>query len=418
MTVIMVAAVVALPLVFVPGLVDGYAFPKATVLRVFGIAGAVGFLGYVVSRGSLGRIVDLRIDLPLACFAGLLVVATVGSVDPVQSFAGEPYQYQGLMTVLVYIGSFFVARLSLGNSCGFRTILTAIACTGALVASYGIAQWLGFDPFWSGPPEDRIISSVGQANDLAAYLDLVVIAALGLWPSAGKGSRLGLAALMVVSVAAIALTFSRGGYLALAVALIVMLLPGIHTVHRRWVGAIGLTLAAMLVMTFALPATRAIAERIVDRVAASADLGDGSIQMHLDLWWVGTQVALDHPLLGTGPETFPLVVPPYLNQALPPERAQFLGRFRLESPHNELIGVAAEMGLPALAVYVVFLLACATACVRRAREANDMARSIALVVLATLATHVVTTFFMTPAIATTELFWMTTGAGLAAIRTW
>ena len=416
MAALVVAAVVVLPLVFVPSLDDGYAFPKVSVLRVVGLVGATLFLGYVACRGSLARQADLRIDLPLACFAGLLLAASVASVDPVQSFAGEAYQYQGLVTVLLYIGSFYVARLFLGRAQGFRKILMATVCTGAVVSVYGIAQGLGFDPFWSGPPVDRIISSVGQANDLAAYLDLVVIAALGLWPTAGRGSRLGLAALVVVTLLALALTFSRGGYLGLTAALSVLLIPRYHARPRHWVRAIGLTLAAgMLAVALVLPTARAIAERVADRAVATIDLGEGSIRMHLDLWRVGSQVALDHPWLGTGPETFPLVFRPYLDQALPPDRSQFLGRFRLESPHNELVGIAAEMGLPALIAYLVFLIACAMACVRQARAANGASRSIALVVLATLATHTLTSFFMTPAVTTSELFWITVGAGLAAM---
>jgi O-antigen ligase len=414
---LVVALVVVLPLIFAPSLDDAFALPKASALRVAGLVGAVLFLGYVVSGGSFTRNADRRIDIPLACFAGLLLAASVTSVDPVQSFAGEVYQYQGLVTVLLYIGSFYIARLSLGTPRGLQAILTATVCTGAVVAVYGIAQGLGFDPFWSVPPDEgRIISSVGQANNLAAYLDLVVIAALGLWPTAGRRTRLGLGAVIVVSLPALALTFSRGGYLGLAAALGVLLVSGYRARARRWMGAVGLTVAAgLLAVAFALPTARAIAERVVDRVAATVDTGEGSIRFHLDLWRVGSEIALDHPLLGTGPETFPLVFRPYLDQVLPPDRAEILGRFRLESPHNEFIGIAAEMGLPALVAYVVFLVACATACIRRARAASGASRTIALVVLATLATHVVTNFFMTPETTTSELFWITMGSGLAAI---
>lgn len=417
MAAIVVGAVVVLPLVFVPSMDDGYALPKVSALRIVGLVGATLFLGYVASRGSLARNADPRTDLPLACFAGLLLAASVASIDQVQSFAGEAYQYQGLMTVLLYIGSFYVARLFLGSSRGFRMILVATVCTGAAVSVYGIAQALGLDPFWSGSlREGRTISSVGQANNLAAYLNLVVISALGLWPSAGRRSRLGLGALLLVTFLALALTYSRGGYLGLAVALTVLLVPRFRA--RTWAlaSAIGMTLAAgMLAVALALPAARIIVERIAHRAVATTDLGEGSIRMHLDLWRVGAQVALEHPLLGTGPETFPLVFRPYLDQVLPDDRAELLGRFRLESPHNEFVGIAAEMGLPALAAYLVFLVACAMACVRRARAVDPVSSSIALVVLATLANHVVTNFFMTPEVTTSEVFWITLGAGLAAM---
>ena len=415
---VVIALLVVTPLVFVPSLDDAYALPKAWVLRALGLVGATLFLGHVVLGGPIARNPDRRVDLPLACFAGLLVAASIVSVDPVQSFTGEPYQYQGLVTVLLYIGSFYIARLTVGSPQWFRRILTAIACTGAVVSVYAIAQGLGVDPFWAGPLDDnRVISSVGQANSLAAYLDLVVIAALGVWPTAGRSPRLGLAALVVAALVALALTFSRGGYLGLIVALGVLLLPGRSVRPPRWVGAVGLALATgTLTVTLALPAARAVVERVADRAFATVDTGEGSIRFHLDLWRIGSQVALDHPLLGTGPETFPVVFRPYLDRVLPPDRAELLGRFRLESPHNELIGIAAEMGLPALAAYVVFLVAAATACVRSARATSGASRSLAMVLLAILAIHVVTNFFMTPEIATSELFWILMGAGLAAVR--
>ena len=414
MAALVLAAVVILPLVFVPSLDDGYALPKVLVLRALGLAGAILFLGYVLVWGPLTAKSDRRIDLPLACFAGLLLAASLASVDRVQSFAGEAYQYQGLVTVLLYIGSFYVARLSLGSSSGFRAILTTTVCVGAVVSVYGIAQAIGFDPFWSGPPDNRVISSVGQPNDLAAYLDLVVIATVGLRPKASNRVRLALDAVLVVTLVALALTFSRGGYLALVAAVCVLAIPRLRAPRRRW-AAIGVTGAALvLATTLAVPTARAFVERVADRALATGDLREGSIRFHLDQWRVGIQVAVEHPLLGTGPETFPLVFRPYLDQVLPPDRAQLLGRFRLESPHNELIAVAAEMGLPALIAYAAFLVSCAATCVRRARESEGDTGRLALVVLAILVTHVVTTFFMTPEVSTSEIFWIAMGAGLAA----
>ena len=153
----------------------------------------------------------------------------------------------------------------------------------------------------------------------------------------------------------------------------------------------------------------------MNRAVATFDLGESSARFHLDQWRVGSQIALEHPLLGTGPETFPLVFRPYLDQVLPAGRAELLGRFRLESPHNQLIGIAAELGLPALAAYLIFLAACVSACIRRARSGDDASRSIALVLLAALASNFVVYFFKTPDVTTSEVLWITLGAGLAAM---
>jgi len=413
---LLLATVIVVPLIFHPTLDDGYALPKISTLRILGLVVATVFLAHVVRGGSLARNVVPWIDVPLAIFVGLTLAASVVSVDPLQSFAGEPYQYQGLVTVLLYVGSFYVARLSLGTSSGFRRVLIAVVGTGAVVSIYGIAQRLGVDPFWSGPPDDRIISSVGQPNDLAAYLDLVVIAAVGLWSTAGTGARIGLVVIVGVSLVALALTFSRGGYLGLIVALAVLLIPRLRALRSQPLGVATLGIATgVLLVSLAIPTVRSVAEGVGDRAMATFDLGEGSIRFHVDQWRVGTQVAIDHPWLGTGPETFPLVFRPYLGQVLPPDRAALLGGFRLESPHNEFIGIAAEVGLPATAAYVIFLIACAGTCIRRAGRADGASSSIALVVLAVLAAHVVTDFFKTPDVTTSEIFWITMGAGLAAM---
>jgi hypothetical protein len=51
----------------------------------------------------------------------------------------------------------------------------------------------------------------------------------------------------------------------------------------------------------------------------------------------------------------------------------------------------------------------------RVGAAVDGPRSIALVVLAILAIHVVANFFMTPEVTTSEVFWILLGAGLGAM---
>ena len=417
LAIIVLAGVVALPLIFIPGIDDDYALPKTAALRILALLGSAGFLGYLAYGGQLDRSPDAGVVVSLLCFVGLYVAATVVSVDIGQSLAGEPYQYQGLVTLLAYVAAFFGARLGLGTSRGVRVVLIALVGTGAVVAVYALAQQGGFDPFWSGPIDPRPISSIGQANDLAAYLDLVVVAVLGLWVGAGRRGRVALVVVGVVSVIAIGLTLSRGGYLALAAVATIWLVP----ILRSWLAPRRLAIlvlcgSAALAVVFAVPAGRTTFTRIVDRALTTTDVDDGSIHRHLDLWRLGIEIAANHPMLGTGPETFPIVYRPYLD-VLPHDRAVILARLRAESPHNELIGLAAEAGLPATIAFATFLLvvgAAAFAAIRRSVVKDDV--WIAMVVLSALAVHVVTTFFMTPETVTSALFWVICGAGLAAIE--
>ena len=174
--------------------------------------------------------------------------------------------------------------------------------------------------------------------------------------------------------------------------------------------------ALVAVGLLSIPILRAPAERVVDRVLGSPDVEDGSVRMHIDLWRVGAAIALDRPFLGTGPETFPLVFDAYLDGVLTEDRATFIRRFRIESPHNEFIGIAAGSGIPALVAYLVALATVAATCARHLRRSPAGTDWIARTVLGVLAVHTVSTFFMTPETSTSLVFWVLMGSGLAAME--
>lgn len=408
-----------LPLVFVPGLDDGYALPKTVLLWIAGVLGSVIFLAYLGVGGTLARRSRPWMDLALIVFVVLAALSTLASTDIGQSVTGEPFQYQGLLTVLLYVAAFFLAVLALGTPQRLRALMSGHLVVGGVVAVYAVAQHFGFDPFWSGPPDDRPISSVGQANNVAAYLDLVIVIGIGLWPRGGPRMRAAICVVLAVSVIALGLTLSRGGYLALVGGIVAMAVAtrwSTARITRRRLAAAVIATALVAVGLLAIPTLRVPAERVVDRVIGSSDVEDGSIRMHIDLWRVGAAIALDRPFLGTGPETFPLVFDAYLDGVLTEDRATFIRRFRIESPHNEFIGIAVGSGIPALVAYLVFLVAVAATCARHLRRAPAGTDWIARTCLGVLAVHTVSTFFMTPETSTSLAFWVLVGSGLAAMQ--
>jgi O-antigen ligase len=346
-------------------------------------------------------------------FVVLTAASTLVSVDIGQSIFGEPYQYQGLVTVLLYVGGFYAARVTLRTRERFRALALTHVAVGGIVAGYAIAQTVGFDPFWSGPPEERAISSVGQANDLAAYLDLVMVLGLSAWVGSRREIRAVIAVVLGLSTIGLALTLSRGGFLALGAVGVILLVFAWRRLTRRPMPSIRAAILMTLVVLAGVAMAGPSVMRVVDRVASTGDLEEGSIQMHLDSWRVGLAVASDRPLLGAGPETFPLVFTDYLDGVLAEDRATYLRRFRLESPHNEWIGIAAESGVPALIAYLGFLGALAVRFLRRAALASSPSRTVALTGLCALVIHVVTTGFKTPETSTSLLFWVVVGSALA-----
>ena len=120
-------------------------------------------------------------------------------------------------------------------------------------------------------------------------------------------------------------------------------------------------------------------------------------------------------MLGTGQETFPDVFPRYSHEVLSTERAAALDAFRVESPHNVYLGIAAGAGIPALIAYLGLLAAFVLTVVRAARTADPRMYVALVAVLAATAGHLVTDAFMTADVTTTSLFWILMGATLGFV---
>jgi O-antigen ligase len=363
-------------------------------------------------------------DVAVALLAVLSVAAWAASSDPRQSLYGERLQYQGLLTALLYAGLYAVARVCVVDIRGLRHLAVACAAGGTLVAAYALVQRAGLDPVWHGYlPEGRVFSSIGQPNALAAYLVMVipVTAALLMPPRAAVRAAVGVG--LAAMVLALMFTLSRAGYLAFVATLPVMAaaVPRRSSASPR---ALALGVGALVcaaVAAFALIApTRDAVARSWDRATSSTDVaGDASLRFHLDAWNVAARIAADHPLLGTGPETFPDVFPEYSHRVLPPDRAAALDAYRVESPHNVYLAIASGSGIPALVAYLAAVAAALATITTAARRAPTRAAGVLLVaILAASAGHLVTDAFMTAEVTGTALFWILIGAGLGVAGGW
>jgi O-antigen ligase len=413
---LIIATAFALPLAFLPAIDDAFALPKVAVLQLAAFGGAGLLLLFVVAGGRLTSGRSPLVDVPLFVFTVLSLASTVLSVDVRQSVFGEPYQYQGLVTTLAFVGSFYASRLALGDLVRFRYLLWAIVASGAGNAIYAIAQTIGFDPFWSaGRLDERVGAAFGQPNDLAAFLLIAISAAYGLWGGADHRARVTLLAISGTCVVALVFTGSRGGYLGLGVLALIVGSAVIRNAGFRPIAAATGAALAVLIAVSLVPIGGDAVASVADRIGSKIVHRDRSIQSHLDVWAVGVAIARDHPILGTGPETYPIVFPDYRDRILPADRARILAPFRPESPHNEVIGVADGSGLPAAFAYVVFLCGSTAIVIRSLRSGDDPHRHAAAACLLILLTHVVTTFFKTPDTTTSWLFFVISGAGLAVL---
>jgi O-antigen ligase len=412
LTGVLLACSVLVPCVFTTRINAVFAVPKLAVLwAALAVSLAVFAVGVVWSTTPPRLARELWfVDVAVGAFVALNLAAWVFSTDRDQSLYGERLQYQGLLTLLLYVGFFYVARLAITDDRRVRLLFLAVAIGATLVAAYALVQRAGLDPVWEGYlPSGRVFSSIGQSNALAAYLVLAIPVSAALLFDAGKALRAAVALAVGAMVAALVLTRSRGGFLGSLTSLGVLAVgwrPALGVSARRfWSGVAAAGVAVTLIVVGAAFAGA------LPRVSPD----EPSTRFHLDAWRVAAQVAVEHPVLGTGPETFPDVFPRYSHAVLPPERAAALDAFRVESPHNVYLGIAAGSGIPALVAYLAVVAGFFVATIRAARSANRDSRIVLAAALAAVSGYLVTSAFMTADVTSTWLFWVLMGSALGLV---
>jgi O-antigen ligase len=408
--VVIAVACIAVPAVFTTRVQAVFVVPKLGLL--WGLLtvcmGIAAFQTLFLAR-PLGLRPVWAVDAAVASFMGLTTLAWIFSSDGEQSLFGERLQHQGLLTTLLYVAWFYVARTAISDVADLRWLLAFVTAGGALVAGYALVQKTGLDPVWEGfLPDGRVFSSIGQSNALAAYLVLVLPIAASF--AFDPRPVVNVASLVVSSVVLLALVFtqSRGGYVGLLTAGMVVAVGWRDELRLRRRLTVVIVVTVVTVVTVATLAAGGQLGRL-------ASARDASTRFHLDAWRVAAEIAKDHPVLGTGPETFPDVLPRYAHDVLPADRASELDAFRVESPHNVYLGIAAGSGLPALIAYLVVIGGFVVLTLRTLRVATRNVKIVVVAILGGVAGHLATDAFLSPEVTSTWLAWTLLGGSLGWI---
>jgi len=282
---------------------------------------------------------------PIHCLVLLYwAVSSVAlGVSPVPEAA-----FSGWVKLTLYLGLFFLAARVLRHA-GLRAWAIGCVLLVALVTSvYGIQQsivgveqlatWT--DPNSSSADATRIYSYLGNPNLFAGYL----IPAVGFSASACLAWRRILPKLLaivmlLVNVAALMLTYSRGAWLGLVAggfAFTLLLVwwwsDRLPPKLRPWAvpGMLAISAAAVLFAAVAIPPIR-------DRIGSIfVGRGDSSNNFRINVWAAVLDMIRDRPIIGIGPgnEAFNKVYPLYMRP-----------KYSALSAYSVLLEVTVEAGL-------------------------------------------------------------------------
>jgi O-antigen ligase len=278
-----------------------------------------------------------RFFWPLLAYAAVTLISSAFSIDPIESFIDSRQLYLFLIVPVVY---------DVARGARTRTVLEVIVTVGAMAAAYGIIQYgmLHFDSLRLRPR-----GTMGHYMTYSGTLMLVIgVAAARL--VFGVRDRLWPALVMPALIVALTLTFTRSAWVGVCVGVSLLFILK----DFRLTGLIPVIIALL----FALAP-----DRITDRLMSVFDLRDPSSRDRVAMLQTGAEMIKDHPLAGVGPNMVERLYPQYRD----PNGVQKVNPHL----HNVPVQIAAERGLPALAVWLVFIGMLAANVFRIFRGAQD-----------------------------------------------
>ena len=406
----LVVAVLIRPWIGLPVLAVAIPFAAVKPLSIGGLPldGADLLLGLVIAAWLAQGVIRRRIllpraplSLPLLAFVGVLAVALVGA----QSYRdGLPELIKWLQVLLLY---WCVAAVLPQNRAGW--LIAGLLVAGIGQALLGLVQFVtqsGPEAFVLLGRFMRAYGTFGQPNPYAGYLGLVAPFAisLALWAWFGRAGttllshtgaanqrqvrilRVVLPAAAVVISLGLLVSWSRGAWLAFAVAVAVVVLA--HTRRAAPVVLVAVTLAVGFTVVFGL--VDLLPASLVNRVSElqqfvglvniqSIEVTDANFSVieRIAHWQAALGMWADHPWLGVGIGNFATAYPAYNL----PRWYEPLGH-----AHNVYLNFGAEAGLLGFVAYLVLWIACLWQAVRAAAVSNRFVAAVGAGVLGAL-TH-------------------------------
>ena len=275
--------------------------------------------------------------LPLIVYAGVTLVSAAFSLDPMASFIDSKQLVLLLIVPMVY----YVAR---GRNAAL--VIDVILAVGALSAALGIVQYglLHYDSLRLRPE-----GALSHYMTYSGTLMLVLCTAVARIVF-GSRDRTWPALIMPALVVALAVSLGRNAWVGACVAVAVLL------------ALRDFRLTALLPVAIALVFALA-PDSVTNRMMSMFDLRDPSNQDRIAMLEVGKGIVRDHPLTGVGPTMVQRVYPEYRpDYAVQPVNPHL---------HNVPVQIAAERGIPALVVFLWFVVSLGLALVRLIRTTTD-----------------------------------------------
>ncbi|MCC7170272.1 MAG: O-antigen ligase family protein [Planctomycetes bacterium] len=347
------AAVVAVPVVFDPAILQDVIGLNGTLEAKHAVLRAAGFLaaGCALLSAAIGgrRIVQWSVaDVPV--FAWLAYCAsTLSFASDRPSGIGALFSLVAAVAIGVIVRT--VAAIE-GPGRVIRMLLTSALVAGAI--NFGVRILHGGPALTPG--SEKFASHLFSHDNVAALLFVPLIALAGMWAWRARGSGRAVVAILALScVAVLVLLRSKAGLIAavagpigFVAAMAFWRLARASIAHSRARGALlGLATTGLLVALVWLPSrpgVSAFLKEQFNRFVTAADINYNAAYMRPAIWKSIFRMVEEHPL-GVGIGNFTVALPPYDLEVTLRSHA-----------HNQFLQVLAETGLIGFLLFAAFIV--------------------------------------------------------------
>ena len=362
---------VIVPLILTPYNYELFEFNKMLTVYFFSVVIAIAWLIKIILHRQL-LIRTTPFDIPLLFFLTTQVISTITSIDRHTSIWGYYSRFHGgLLSTICYIFLYYAYATHLAHKKNQTLInLRVILVTALIVSVYGILEHLGIDKtIWVQDVQNRVFSTLGQPNWLAAYLLVLLPVTIALFLKQKKS--IFFYSLIAIYYLTLLFTKSRSGLIGAAVAYLVfwglllfknkfklfpkkklLLVSGLLLLITVLVGS-EFTPSITSLLKTRTDAPSVINESVAAGQPAIALGGSSSTDIRKVVWEGAIDIWKHYPLFGSGVATFA-----YSYYNFRPVEHNLLSEwdFLYNKAHNEFLDLLACSGIFGLAGYLLIII--------------------------------------------------------------
>ncbi len=331
---ILLVLVVGVPILFHRSLFDPFNVPKLSLLMAgTAVVASIRLIEIIQGAAVAGL---RRLLVPAAAIGIPLIVAWVFTPYRGYSLMGFYGRFQGLIPYLtVILFGILLADAFEGRA---HQLAWGFASAGAFMGFYALIQWMGWDPYdWSLPGEDPDsilvgLSTTGNPNFTGGFLGVALPVTAGLLLY-DKRRRITLGVMLALITGGWIVASSQGAWGA-GVAGTLVTVSFFVAPRARWARPVALGLAVVA-------ASIAVGSVVFSIIQPDNTITSETVKSRGDWWLTATDMWLDHPVVGRGPNTFALEGPSYR-----PERDAAKLAFAIaDDPHSVFFAMLTAAGI-------------------------------------------------------------------------